>query len=92
MLTKEQLVEKARTYLEDALNAECSTHTRYSSAMSAIQCLYLAGIAEEVDGLCVDIWEASRYNVNEWPNEEQVALVIDRAFVLLTGGESGDEQ
>lgn len=90
MLTTEQLIAKARTYLEDALKTECSTHTRYSSAMSAIQCLYLAGVAEEVDGLSVDIWEASRYNVNEWPNEEQVALVVDRAFFLLTGGEDAE--
>lgn len=44
MLTTEQLVAKAPTYLEDALNTECSTHTRSSSAMSAIQCLYLTGV------------------------------------------------
>lgn len=83
MLTKPQLIAKARMYLQDALDTECSTHTRYSAAMSALQCLCLAGVAGESDATRVESWEATRYNAKKWPSALHVSLVIERVGALL---------
>lgn len=82
-LTPQQLVWKARRYLRDAANVSCSTHTRYSAAMSALECLCLAGIGDGHDEILVDLWEASRYDVDAWPQLAQVAVVVAHVTGLL---------
>lgn len=83
MLTKAQLIAKARTYLLDALNVVVSDHTRYSSAMSSIHCLWLAGAAEEADAKSVELWETKRYEVADWPTADQVSCAVRRVLELL---------
>ncbi len=90
MLTNEQLIKKAHTYLQDALNTGCSTHTRYSAAMSSLQCLCLAHIGEPVDSSCVALWETKRYDVDRWPSEEELEVAIHRVRVLLERVEASD--
>lgn len=82
-LTPQQLVWKARRYLRDAANVSCSAHTRYSAAMSALQCLCLAGIGDGHDQILVDLWEASRYEIGAWPDVAEVAVVVAHVTGLL---------
>lgn len=87
LLTTDQLIGKSRKYLNDALNEECSLHTRYSAAMSALQCLFLAGVAEDVDAVFVETWEATRYEISKWPTDQQVRLAVERVKSLLKAAE-----
>ncbi len=82
-LTPQQLLWKARRYMRDATNATCSTHTRYAAAMSALTCLCLAGVGDDHDAILVDLFEASRHDVDAWPTAQQVAVVVAHVSSLL---------
>ena len=55
-IRKGRLLASAHAYLRDADNETNSTHTRYSSAMNALGCLYHAGIASAEDWKQVQAW------------------------------------
>jgi len=81
--SRERLVHAARRYLADASNSSLSTHGRYGAAMNALGALCVAGLGDEHDEILLDLWEASRYDVDSWPNRFQVAIVVFHVAQLL---------
>lgn len=77
------LVVGARAYLRDAANPSNSVHTRYAAALSALGCLYHAGIGNVADWRQVTAWEAVRYEPAVAPTAEDIVEVRRRVDVLL---------
>ena len=77
------LLRVAQLYLNDAANTTCGAHTRYSAAMRALEALCEAGIGDEHDRILLDLWEASRYDIDAWPNAYQVAVVVLHVTKLI---------
>ena len=77
------LLERAATYLRDARNLSNSTHTRYTAAVSALGCLYHAGMATAEDWERVEAWEPVRYDPAAWPTAKHVDGVVRRVEELL---------
>ena len=77
------LISAAHRYMRDAANTQLSPHGRYGAAMNALRVLCLAGVGDEHDQILVDLWEASRYDVDAWPSRYQVAVVMMHIAKLM---------
>lgn len=54
--------------------------------MNALGALCVAGIGDEHDQILIEMWEASRYDVDAWPNRYQVAVVVSHVAELMRAG------
>ena len=71
-----ELLQSAAAYLQDAANAANSPHTRFSSAMSSLGCVYAAGAGDKSDWDKVVAWERARYELATAPTEEEIETAI----------------
>lgn len=85
------LLRAARTYLRDAANTQLSPHGRYGAAMNALGALRLAGLGDEHDQILLDLWEASRYDVDAWPSRYQVAVVVMHVTDIMRSNGVADD-
>ena len=72
----QELLRSAAAYLQDAANVANSPHTRFSSAMSALGCVYAAGAGEKADWENVVAWERARYELAAAPTEVEIESAI----------------
>ena len=84
------LLERAGAYLRDARNLTNSMHTRYTAAVSALGCLYHAGMATDTDWERVEAWEPVRYDPAAWPTAMHVDGVVKRVEELIKGRTSSE--
>jgi hypothetical protein len=78
-----ELLQSAATYLKDAANVANSTHTRFSSAMNALGCVYAAGAGDKSDWEKVMAWERARYELAAAPTEAELADAIAHVRLRL---------
>ena len=76
-LTPQQLVAESPALRAMPRTSAVLRILRYSAAIECVGCLCLAGIGDGHDEIMVDLWEASRYDVDAaWPQLAQVAVVV----------------
>jgi len=80
----QELLRSAAAYLQDATNLKNAPHTRFSSAMNALGCVYAAGVGDESDREQVILWERARYESAAAPREEAIEAAIAHVTQRLT--------
>jgi len=78
-----ELLQSAAAYLQDAANAANSPHTRFSSAMSSLGCVYAAGAGDKSDWEKVIAWERARYELAAAPSEAEIESAIAHVRVRM---------
>jgi hypothetical protein len=78
-----ELLQSAAAYLKDAANVANSPHTRFSSAMNSLGCVYAAGAGGKSDWEKVITWERARYDLAAAPSEAEIAEAIAHVRLRL---------